>query len=603
MTIHVKRPRILLIALPLLALLLVCGPEHTRYNVLVIAVDTLRPDHLGCYGYGRPTSPNIDGIAEDGALFENTFSQAPWTLPSFASVFTSLYPSQHGATTVETMMRTGFPTLAEILAARGYATGAVVNAPVLRSDFGLNRGFGYYSEPSGVIERPADEVTRDALEWIDSLEEGPFLAFVHYFDPHLAYAPPSPYDTLFDPGYSGRLGKSFDLDYFSSKRAGAIRDEIDALDAADRNHIVSLYDGEIAFTDSAIGALLAGLIDRRIDQNTLVVLLSDHGEEFFEHGGLDHGHSLYGELIRVPLIMRFPDGLGRGKRLARQVRLIDVTPTILDYLGEEGIFEFEGVSLLPLIEGGEAPASRAGALLGIDFCLSEAMRRTNMVKSITSYPYKLIENVETKERSLFDLDADRLEQTNLAREEKEEADRLEHLIWETVFAMSSTWLVEMGAGDEVHVFSLKITPEKEAAQVGIRVFSFLTPDGRPADVEDSRCMLTGTGMAVPGLEIEGTLTLAFQADRPDFPVTFDLAIDGVRSAGHVYMGDSLSAPEGMPFAQKPGGRLVKSDRRPEITPDAPYFHIRHSKSRYGSRLRARLTAKTRSELRSLGYIQ
>jgi len=167
-------------------MLLGCGGEPGRPNVLIIAVDTLRPDHLSCYGYRRQTSPNIDELAKHGLLFENAISQAPWTLPSFASVFTSLYPTQHGATTVETMMQTGFPTLASILGESGYNTGAVVNAPVLRSDYGLNRGFQFYSEPVTGMERPADEVTRDALEYIDSLDEGPFLAFIHYFDPHLA---------------------------------------------------------------------------------------------------------------------------------------------------------------------------------------------------------------------------------------------------------------------------------------------------------------------------------------------------------------------------------------------------------------------------------
>jgi arylsulfatase A-like enzyme len=594
--------RLSLLLVPLLALT-GCAREPARPNVLIIAVDTLRPDHLSCYGYHRATSPHVDEMAGGGVLFENAISQAPWTLPSFASVFTSLYPTQHGATTVETMMRTTFPTLAGILSENGYATGAVVNAPVLRSDYGLNRGFGFYNEPPGEIERPADRVTREALEWIGDLEDRPFFAFVHYFDPHLAYAPPPPYDRLYDPGYEGTIGSSFDLDYFSSKEASVIREEINLLDAADRNHIVSLYDGEVAFTDQAVGDLLNGLGESGLDDNTLIVFLSDHGEEFFEHGGLDHGHSLYGELIRVPLVFRLPGGSPGGVRIARQVRLIDVAPTILDCVGINGEFQFEGVSLMGLMRGEDFSGSPGSGLMGPDFCLSEAMRRTNTVKSITSYPWKLIEDMASREYSLFNLESDPQEQDNLGNSEPAILSRLDALLTGATFAMSDTWFVEMAAGGEQHIFDVRISPEKGPVRVGFRLFRFLGPGGRTLDPGPAVDISTGRGLAVLDLSLTGSITLAFQLEQPNFPVKFELSLDGSGRADRVYLGDSLSNPESVPFIQKPNRRSVRSAIRPAAAPEPPYFHVWHSPSRYGTPVEARLNPETHRELRALGYVQ
>ncbi len=175
----------------LVALLVACGADDRPLNVLIIGVDTLRPDHLGCYGYHRDTSPAIDELANESTLFENAISQSPWTLPSFGSIFTSLYPSQHGAMSAVSKMRETFPTLATILSDKGYATGAIVNASVLKHEYGINRGFEHY-DPAPLEGRNADGTTRDALAWVDNNPGRPFLLFAHYFDPHEPYAPPPP---------------------------------------------------------------------------------------------------------------------------------------------------------------------------------------------------------------------------------------------------------------------------------------------------------------------------------------------------------------------------------------------------------------------------
>ena len=166
-----------------------CGREGREPNVLIIGIDTLRPDHLGCYGYDRP-----------------------WTLPSFGTVFTSLYPSQHGAGTLRKRVRTSFPTLATILSESGYRTGAVISASVLHSETGISRGFQDYAVKEGRAKRRADEVTETALQWIDNGDGDPFFLFAHYWDAHDPYEPLPPYDTMFDPSYQGKIGTSFNPD-------------------------------------------------------------------------------------------------------------------------------------------------------------------------------------------------------------------------------------------------------------------------------------------------------------------------------------------------------------------------------------------------------
>ena len=394
-----------------------CGGGEKPLNVIIIGDDTLRPDHLGCYGYRRDTSPAIDGLAAEGVLFENVISQSPWTSPSFASVFTSLYPTQTGLVSVGTTMRTTFPTLGTVLKERGYATGAIVNAAVLKPEFGTARGFDYYymTPPTGRI---ADGTTRDALAWIDSVPPGePFFLFAHYYDPHEPYAPPAPYDAFFDEDYSGPIGSAFVLhDHFPDVK-GMNFGPLAALTAADWDHIRTLYDGEIRFADAAIGSLLDGLAERGLDDGTLIVLLSDHGEEFYEHRGFGHGHELYGEVIRVPLILRLPDALPGGMRVKRQVRLIDVMPTVLDLLGIESGAHLEGESLMGHIQGRREDEARGGRLFASGTAYSEGMLRGPEKKSVTAYPWKMIYNQDTREEMLFNIGRDPGERENLAAAE------------------------------------------------------------------------------------------------------------------------------------------------------------------------------------------
>ena len=408
--------------LAVLACLIVsCGAQEKRLNLMIIGVDTLRPDHLGCYGYGRDTSPNIDNLAGRSVLFENVVSQAPWTLPSFATMLTSLYPTQHGAGDIHsqaagsygTQMNTSFPPLAMMLLKQGYSTGAVINAPALAPELGVDRGFESYSATPRWDQRTADKTTEDALSWIDENRDGPFFVFVHYFDPHLDYEPPAPYDTLYDPGYTGRLGRSFTREDYG-RIESILTEENDPHARAEWDHIRALYDGEIRFTDEAVGALLDGLEERGLADNTLIVLMSDHGEEFFDHGGFEHGHTLYNELIRVPLIFSLPGRLPEAMRIGTQVRILDIMPTVLEILGIRPWTHLEGSSLVPLMTGEGEYASGGASLLPASFAYSECMLRGTEKKGLTAYPWKYVYDTITGEKMIFNLADDPGEKHNLA---------------------------------------------------------------------------------------------------------------------------------------------------------------------------------------------
>jgi arylsulfatase A-like enzyme len=587
-----------------LAAVLSCGTQSGPSNVIIIGIDTLRPDHLGCYGYGRNTSPNIDRLAVSGAVFENAISQAPWTLPSFATVFTSLYPSQHGATTMDTRLRTSVPTLASILRDRGFAVAAIVNAPVFRPEFGLNRGFEHYDAmPPGTVRR-ADEITNDALEWIDARDRDPFYLFVHYFDPHLSYSPPAPYDTLFNPDYHGPIGSSFDLDYFSSLDISTMRTEIGALPPADIGHIIALYDGEIAFTDNAIGALLDGLERRGLRENTLIVLLSDHGEEFLDHGGLDHGHSLYNELIRVPLIFSLPGTVRRNTRITPYCRLLDVTPTILDMLEIVTGDSFEGVSNRALLTGRPAAPVREARLLPPNACYSEAMRRSNATKSVLVDAWKLVYNTETSERMVFDLQRDPGEKHNLAAQKPQEIRAADDMLFRAMVGMSDTWYVRMAGGREPHIFNLTISPQRDAGIGEIQALGFLDQDGHYAGIKTIPDLeVTGSYLTIRGLSLANELTLLFKTTRKLLPLAFDLTIDGLPATERTYLGQALEHPRGMPFLRNAGRQSVRADSPPVRIPHTPSFLIWHTEAPYGGDRTVHLEEATKSELRALGYIQ
>ena len=296
----------------------VAAPSARGFNVLLISLDTTRADHLGCYGHPARATPNFDRLAAEGALFEQCTTTAPLTLPAHASLLSGLYPFAHGARDNATFRVPPEVTLiSESLKQAGYRTAAHLGAFVLNREYGLDQGFDEYQDVRGPAgggveaERLAEDVGNGAIRWLRASPAAPFLLFVHFFDPHQPYHPP--------PQFASRLSDP--------------------------------YLGEIAYADEQVGRLLATLEELRLAQRTLVVLTADHGEARGEHHEDTHGMFLYDATLSVPLIFRCPAVISPGRRVAAQVRLIDVTPTILALLERPPLPDAQGVSLLPLLRG------------------------------------------------------------------------------------------------------------------------------------------------------------------------------------------------------------------------------------------------------------
>jgi arylsulfatase A-like enzyme/Tfp pilus assembly protein PilF len=338
--------RIRRITVPFLALLIAasaafhCSGRRTeRPNVVLIGIDTLRADHLSCYGYRTIRTPNIDALARSGVLVRSANTHIPLTLPSFSTIMTSTLPVSNGVHYNEGFFLDGSArTLAEILRDEGYDTGAVVAAVVLDSVMGISQGFRRYDDEFGEFtayqavvrglepqfdftQRRAEEVTDRALELVDGMSgEGPFFLFAHYFDPHSPKDPPPPYSFI-DP----------------------------LLPIGSHERQVQLYDGEIVYTDEHVGRLIRGLEERGLRENTLIVLTADHGEALDEHGERTHGYFTYEPTIHVPLIYSMPGRLPEGAVYEGTAGHIDIAPTILDIIGlaDRGEPTFQGRSLYP----------------------------------------------------------------------------------------------------------------------------------------------------------------------------------------------------------------------------------------------------------------
>ncbi len=324
-------------------------PEEAP-TVILVSIDTLRPDRLGCYGGEWPTSPNLDLFREDSALFSNAISQAPSTLPSHATMLTSLLPEHHGASFSRRAPLPGdLPTLATVLAAAGFRTAAFTGGGQIAPEFGLDRGFEVYGVNKGGPDF-ADAVG-SGLEWLSRDLDRPAFLFLHTYEVHHPYVPDADLLQIFDDGYAGPLP-----DRISKKLLDGINRGETRIDDRDLAHIVAAYDAEIRSVDEAFGELLRGLERLGLAENTLLVFTSDHGEEFGEHGVVGwHSHTLYDELLRVPLLIRFPDGFAAGQTVEAQVRLLDLAPTITSAAGIEAPSTFEGIDLELVIDGLPTP--------------------------------------------------------------------------------------------------------------------------------------------------------------------------------------------------------------------------------------------------------
>lgn len=391
-------------------------------NLLLISLDTVRADHVGVYGGGTDLTPAIDALAREGVVFEQAISPAPWTLPAMASLVTGLTPREHGGgwpihgrdPLARTPIREAAPTLAERLRDSGYRTQGFVTNPFLTARYGFQRGFdGFHnlSLTAEAVESSAgvtavrlalslapglapsargDAVTAAAVEWLADHHDERFFLWLHYLDPHAPYVDPYRVDETSFRGDSILHGDShWDLEV-ARIRSGEVQ-----LSDADRRRVQQAYRRSVHFVDDQIAAVWRELRTLGLDGNTLVVVVADHGEELFDHGGIEHGHTLHEELIHVPLVVRGP-GVPRGRRVGGLVRLRDLAPTLLDLLGEPVLPGASGRSLRAAMGRGESD---------VEFVLAESLLFAAEHQAIRTPTSKYIQWPDGR-RELYELDAD-----------------------------------------------------------------------------------------------------------------------------------------------------------------------------------------------------
>jgi arylsulfatase A-like enzyme/Tfp pilus assembly protein PilF len=393
-------------ALVLLLVLLVGAAEHftqaDRWNVLLVTFDTTRADHIGCYGNPRIRTPTLDRLAADGVRFTRALSAVPITLPSHSTIMTGRYPIAHGVRDNGLfVLGDEQRTLAEILRDQGYATGAAVGAFPVTARFGINQGFGFFDDHLTAMfedylgniavpkkrlffdERRAAEVNDAILPWLEANADGPFFAWVHYFDPHQPFEPAPPFDQLYadDP-----------------------------------------YDGEIAYADASLGYLLARLERLGVMDRTLVIMTADHGEGLSEHNEVTHAMLAYNSTLHVPLIIRPPadGGAPRGKVVDERVGTVDIVPTILDLLGIDPPAGLQGRSLVPLWNGGREDGTAPPVL----YAENISPRLTHGWGELRVLVDGALKYIHGPRPELYDLDADPGELHNLIAVRPDDARRL-----------------------------------------------------------------------------------------------------------------------------------------------------------------------------------
>jgi hypothetical protein len=380
---------------------------------------------------------------------------------------------------------------------------------------------------------------------------------------------------------------------------------LESLTDADWHHLRSLYDGEIAFTDAAVGRLLEGIRECGLGEKTIIVLLSDHGEEFHEHGSAGHGHSLFGELLRVPLIVAVPGERRGSARVSDQVRLLDVAPTILDLLGiapSGPKVRFEGASLKPFITGSGEVRSPDYALLPANLAYSEAMMHGWEKKSLTSREYKVIYETASANEMLFDLQDDPGEQVNLRDARPPYLEELDRALLRTWFAVSDTWQIEIAGAAPGNDFTVDITAGDRTRTGEIFAYVF-HKDGRILQrsggsnerVSNARIRFTCPDTA-------DTLALAIEIRPRGIPVTIDIKVDGKDARGITHVGDSLSPPERMPFICDVR-EATKADGRPRANFAPPYLVVWHAGQIRTDEPVEDADGGLKKSLRAIGYVQ
>ena len=398
--------------------------EDAHY-VILISMDTLRADHLGCYGYGRDTSPNMDALARDGVRFRRVMAASSWTLPSHISLMTARNTVNHGVVAPEFRLDPEVPTLPEVLKGRGFYNAALTGGGLVSGFYGFNKGFDSFRVVGQVSDTDAaGRLGEAAAGLIGANRNRNLFLFLHTYQIHAPFGPKEPFNRYFLR--EGAVLSKFDaetLQFNFEKRYVPIPEDL-------RQNLVDLYDAEIRYTDeSLIGALVKRLKSLGIYDRTMIILTSDHGEEFFEHGSWLHSHSVYDEVVRVPMIIKFFGSRNAGKTVDDLVLGVDVMPTICRELGIRTLpGPIDGESLLEKADG--SASGKSPARIGVSALASYAMNKHTPAKmALVSFPYKFIWNAPFSsddlafygafpppllETEIYDISRDPGEKANLA---------------------------------------------------------------------------------------------------------------------------------------------------------------------------------------------
>lgn len=379
--------------------------------MLLLVADTLRADRLGAYGNARGLTPFLDTLADRSYVFHDAYAQSPWTSPSIASLLTSRYPSQHGFVRFESLLAAEEHTLAEVLGEHGFATAGFTANTLLSQKRGFAQGFDTYRVLATPAARPrhrlvswvtgrADAIDAAALKWLDGPErrEGPVFLYLHYMDTHTPYEPAAP---ALEKVFAGRPPP--DLEQLTDAH---LFGRMGGLDEQTLAAVKDVYDAEVLSLDLALGRFFAELERRGFLRNAVVIFTADHGEEFMDHGFTGHGHSLFDELIRVPLLVSVP---GQSERVdvTGAVSLVDLAPTLVELTGGALSASFAGRSFAPLLGEARQPRQQRlpEAAVVSEMVVVNGIRLTPHARAVVLGPGKLIAGVGG-EREFYDRSRD-----------------------------------------------------------------------------------------------------------------------------------------------------------------------------------------------------
>lgn len=409
-------------------------------NVILISVDAMRADHLSCYWYTRETSPFMDRLAKNGILFQQAYSCAPWTTPSHTSMLSGLLPSRHGVFQRSKLSKK-IPFLPQILKQKGYTTLGLTCGGFMSEDFGWDRGFDFFSSYRMDHSLRSQCAFSQAQTWISSNYTRPFFIFLHTYETHQQLVPPEPYRTMFYPEYRGPI--VVQRQYIRAEMTENLSD-------ADKKKIISLYDGEIRYTDDLIASLFNTLKKYNIDEQTLIIITADHGEEYWDSSDLAivHGMLKY-HIARVPLIMWNPKLFPHSRVVTEPVSLADLTPTILDIAKAKKAlpkYSFDGISLLPYLVSKKALPER------LVFCQDAQINKLTAIWREFKYDFSLL----NQKGELYNIADDPLETQDLSTDLPEVVNIMRQGILKKPGAITNKILLKVSGKEQSAPFHIKI---------------------------------------------------------------------------------------------------------------------------------------------------